>query len=132
MNATKQIIGDNFESGGGNMNIAKDNATAIQTNYAVTPDSSVDELRTLLTDARQQLAALPLPDDVKAEVLNEVEGAELQAGKPEPDKQKLADKLKNATAALEESAKTVKGAVTIGNLLGQAILWCGEHWTLWV
>ena len=131
MDATKQIIGDNFESGGGNMNIAKDQATAIQTNYTVTPQSSVEEVLKLFVAVRQELSKLPVPEAIKAEVLNELDGAELQAKKPAPDKTKIADKLKNATAALEESAKTMKGAVTIGNLLGQAILWCGEQWMNW-
>ncbi len=131
MEMTKQIIGDNFESGGGTMNIATGKATAIQSNHALPSNSPVEELRHLLTQVQQELTALPLPDDVKAEVLNEVDGAAIQAKKTEPDKKKLADKLKNATAALEESAKTIKGAVSLGNLLGQAIIWCGEHWTLW-
>ncbi len=129
MKATKQIIGDNFESGGGNIYIAKDQA--IQTNYSITPQSSVEDLLKLLQAVQQELTNAPIPEAVKAEVVNEVEGAKLQAQKNPPEKKKIAEKLKNATAALEESAKTVKGAVTIGNLLGQAIVWCGEQWTNW-
>lgn len=131
MDTHRQIIGDNFESGGGSMNIAKDQATAIQTNYNLTSQSPVEELLKLLGTVQQELPTLPIPEPVKAEVLNEVAGAKLQAQKKPPEKKKIANKLKNATAALEESAKTIKGAVTIGNLLGQAILWCGEQWTTW-
>ena len=47
-------------------------------------------------------------------------------------KEKMAGKLKNATEALKESAKTVKEAVMIGNLLGKAIDWCGEQWIEWM
>ena len=131
MNATKQIIGDNFESGGGPQNIGKDQATPIQTNYMVAPQASVEEILKLFAAVRQELARLPVPEAVKAEVLNEVAGAEIQARKPTPDKAKIADKLKNATTALAESAKTLKGAAAVGNLLGQAILWCGEQWMNW-
>ncbi len=132
MSTEKQIFGDNFESGGGPMNTAMDHATAIQTNYPpVTDSGSSDKLLKLLATVQQELAALPLDENVKDEVLHEVRGAEIQAKKPEPRNAKIAAKLKDAAAVLEDSAKTVKGAITIGNLLGQAITWCGENWTLW-
>ncbi len=73
MKATKQIIGDNFESGGGNIYIAKDQA--IQTNYSITPQSSVEDLLKLLQAVQQELTNAPIPEAVKAEVVNEVEGA---------------------------------------------------------
>ncbi len=131
MSAEQQIFGDNFESGGGAMSIAKGHGTVIQTNYTITGSGSSDKLLKLLATVQQELAALPLDESVKDEVLNEVRGAEIQAKKPEPSNAKIAAKLKDAAAVLEESAKTVKGAITIGNLLGQAITWCGENWTLW-
>ena len=96
-----------------------------------TTHSSQEDIRKLLAFVLQELPKLALPEEVKEEVANEVKGAEIQAKKDAPDKKKLADKLKNATTMLKESASTAKEAVTIGNLLGQAILWCGEQWTTW-
>ena len=124
--ADKQIIGDNFESGGGAMNIAKDHGTATQTNYTVTSSGSSDELLQLLDKIRQELTALPVDEELKGDVLYELEGAERQAKKAEPDKEKIVDKLKAATNVLEEGAKSITGAVAIGNMLGQAITWCSK------
>lgn len=128
MNGTKQIFGDNFESGGGNQNIAQGQATANQTNYTVAQPSSVKELLQLLAEIQQDISKLPLAESVKAEALNEVKGAEIQAQKPTPDKPKIADRLKNAVAALKEAGALGAEAVGLGTALGQAFLWCGEHW----
>ncbi len=126
------VSGDNFDSGDGPQNIAQDQANAVQTNDMFAALASVEELLRLLATIQQEIARLPVSDEVKDEVLNEVQGAEIQAKKPEPDKTKIADKLKSAAAALKEEAAAAKGAVTAGNLLGQAIRWCGEQWTQWM
>ncbi len=77
-----------------------------------------DELLKLLATVQHELAALPLDENIKDEVLHEVRGAEIQAKKPEPSNAKVAANLKDAAAVLEDSAKTVKAAITLGNLLG--------------
>lgn len=128
MTASKQIIGNNFESGGGNMNIAQDQATANQTNYNIASSSSVEELLQLLAEVQQELPKLSIADDVKNEALHEVKGAEIQAQKPAPDKTKIADKLKNAGNVLKEAGALGAEAVGLGTTIGKAILWCGEHW----
>ena len=81
--------------------------------------------------AKEALAQSSLPDEVKQEAANEIEGAQLQVKKEEPDKPQMAGKLKSATEALEESSKTFESAVKIGNMLGKAILWCGVQWAAW-
>lgn len=97
----------------------------------VTPDSSRDDILKLLAFVQQELPKLDVPEEVKDEVANEVKGAEIQAKKEAPDKKKIGEKLQNATEALEHVPKLTKSAVTIGNLLGQAILWCGMKWVEW-
>lgn len=99
---------------------------------STTPQSSQEDIVKLLSFVQQELPKLPLPEEVKEEVTNEVKGAEIQVKKDQPDKEKMAGKLKNATNILKESAKTIKEAVTIGNLLGKAISWCGEQWMEWM
>ncbi len=130
MTNDKVIFGDNFENSGGNMNIAKDHGTAIQNN--VTEQAPVEDLLALLEKVQQELAVLPVSDEVKAEVQNEVQGAQIQAQKTQPEREKIADKLRNATAALEESSKTVKAVIAVGNMLGQGLIWCGKQWTNWM
>ena len=97
----------------------------------ITPQSSKDDVAKLLAMIKDALAQSPLPEDVKKEAANAIEGAELQVAKKEPDKPKIADRLKNAAEALAESSKTFESAVKIGNMLGKAILWCGVQWAAW-
>jgi len=99
---------------------------------STTPESSKEEIVKLLSFVQQELPKLSLPKEIKEEMANEVKGAEIQVKKDQPDKKRIADKLKNATEALKESAQTVKEAVMIGNLLGKAIDWCGEQWIEWM
>ena len=122
-------MGDSFNSGGGNMNIAQDQASAvqtIQTDYTINEKVSIDEMLTLLGKVQQELSGLPLSESVKEELQNEVKGAQLQAKKNPPDKEKIADKLKTATSVLGEIPKTVTAAVAVGNLLRQGIEWCAK------
>ena len=98
---------------------------------SITPESSKEDVAKLLTMVKEALAKSQLPEEVKEEVAAEITTAEIQVKKEEPKKEKIADKLKNATAALEESSKTFEAAVKIGNMIGKAILWCGAQWAMW-
>jgi hypothetical protein len=117
-------MGDSFNSGGGNMNIAQNQAIAIQSNYTQSKHEDIQSLLTLLEKVRQEVSNLPVSEEVRAELLNEVDGAHLQAKKNPPNNEKITDKLKNATSILEEIPKTVMAVVTVGNLLRQGIEWC--------
>ncbi len=98
---------------------------------STTPQSPKEDILKLLSFVQQELSKLPLPEDVKEEVAHEVKGAEIQLKKDEPDKEKAGQILQHATEALEKVPKLTKAAVTVGNLLGQAILWCGMKSPEW-
>ncbi len=98
---------------------------------STTSQSSKEDILKLLSFVQQELPKLRLPEDVKEEVAHEVKGAELQLKKNEPNKEKAGQILQHATETLEKVPKLTKAAVTVGNLLGQAILWCGEQWMKW-
>lgn len=98
----------------------------------ITPNSSKDDILKLLSFIQEELPKLPLPEEVKEEVVIEVKAAEIQTRKDQINKEKVAERLKDATEALKESTKTIKETVTIGNLLGKVILWCGEQWMDWM
>ena len=72
------------------------------------------------------------PETNEEEALAEVQAAQVQVKKPEPDKPKIANRLKGAVAALKGMAEVGTQAVAIGNMIGKAILWCGEQWTPWI
>ncbi len=114
---------------------ASDNAqqTIHVQNFAegITPDSPKEDVVKLLGMVKQELATLELPDEVKEETAHEIEGAELQMNKAEPNKEKTAKKLQSATEVLKEAGTLGAKAVEVGNMLGKAILWCGVQWTLW-
>ena len=97
----------------------------------ITPQSSKEDVAKLLALVRAELAQSALPEALQEDVAHEIEGAEKKLQRDAPDKPAIAKKLKEATGALEESAKTVKAAAAIGNLLGKAILWCGLQWMKW-
>lgn len=97
----------------------------------ITPQSSKEDIQTLLAMVLEELKRTDLPEDVKEEVTAEITTAEIQVKKEEPKKEKIAAKLKNATEALEESSKTFEAAVKIGNMIGKTILWCGAQWVAW-
>jgi hypothetical protein len=127
MPGIKIIHGDNFESSGGAQYIAKDNAVQFNTVQQV----PVAELLALLENVRQFLPNLPVPQEVKEDVEHEVKGALRQAQRNPSDRKKIADSLREAVSVLEESSKTVKAAVAVGNMLGQGLIYCGEQWTNW-
>jgi hypothetical protein len=91
----------------------------------------IEELLSLLNEVKQTLATLPVSKEVREDVEHEVNGALRQAQRNPPDRKKIADCLREATAVLQESSKTVKAAVAVGNTLGQGLIWCGEQWTNW-
>lgn len=99
---------------------------------STTPQSSQEDIVKLLSFVQQELPKLPLSEEGKEEVANEVKGAEIQAKKTPPDKPKLVDKLKNAAAALKGAGQLGTEAVAVGNLIGKAIEWGGEKWIEWM
>jgi len=113
-------MGDTIKSGGGPVNIGKTGGTANQTiNTYTTHHVPVEELLRLLEAVKAQLPNLP--EEVRSEVRNEVEGAELQVRKDKPDQKKIADKLTNVATVLAAIPKTVAAAVTVFNLVQQAL-----------
>ena len=128
MSGNKIVYGDNFETDGGKQYIAKDHAVMHVTEDTQAP---VEDLLALLKNVQQALPNLPVPEEVKEDIQHEVNGALRQAKRDSPDRKKIADCLREATAVLQESSKTVKAAVAVGNTLGQGLIWCGEQWTNW-
>ena len=129
MSGDKIIIGDNFETNGGRQYIAKDNATLTVNEGQQVP---VEELLKLLQAVKQELATLPVPQEVREDVEHEVNGALQQAQRDPPDRKKIVQSLREEKAVLQERSKTVKVEVGVGNMLGQGLIWCGEQWTNWV
>lgn len=129
MSGDKIIIGDNFETDGGKQYIAKDNGTLNVNEGQQVP---VEQLVTLLNEVKQALVTLPVPQEVKEDVEHEVNGALRQAQRNPPNRKKIVTSLREATAVLQESSKTVRATVVVGNMLGQGLIWCGEQWTNWV
>ncbi|WP_446007833.1 hypothetical protein [Candidatus Electrothrix sp.] len=129
MSGNKIILGDNFETDGGKQYIAKDSATLTVNEGQQVP---VEELLTLLNEVKQKLANLPVPQEVREDVEHEVNGALRQAQRNPPDRKKIVQSLRDATAVLLESSKTIKAAVVVGNMLGQGLKYCGEQWTNWI
>jgi hypothetical protein len=129
MRGNKIIFGDNFETDGGKQYIAKDSATLYVNEGQQVP---VEQLLALLQAVKQELAALPVPKEVRENVEHEVNGALQQAQRNPPNRKKIIDSLREATTILLESSKTVKAAVGVGNMLGQGLIYCGEQWTKWV
>lgn len=113
-------------------NQAQQQVNAQQFAAGITPQSSKEDVAKLLTMIREELAHLKLPEEKKEEVAAEVQAAVVQVKKDKPEKPKIADRLKGAVAALKEAGTLSVEAVAIGNALGKAILWCGEHWTPWI
>ena len=111
---------------------AQQQVNAQQFADTITPQSSKEDVAKLLTMVLEELKRTDVPDDVKEEVENEVQGAELQVKKDQPDKKKLVDKLKNAVAALKGMAQVGTEAVALGNLIGKAIEWGGDQWITWM
>lgn len=129
MSGNKIIYGDNFETDGGKQYIAKDNATLSINEGQQVP---VEKLLALLNEVKQELATLPVPKEVREDVEHEVNGALRQAQRNSPNRKKIVESLREAIAVLQESSKTVKAVVGVGNMLGQGLIWCDEHWTNWV
>ena len=124
-------IGDQATVITGGSGQAQQQVNAQQLADELTPSSPKADVQKLLQLIREEIQKAQLPEDVKEEAVAELNTAEVQAKKDEPDKPKLAKKLQNATEALKESSKTFEAAVKIGNMIGKAILWCGAQWVMW-
>lgn len=95
---------------------------------ALTPQSSPQDVAKLLQMLQQDVQRLNVPEAAKEEALTELKSAENQVKKEQPDKPKIADRLKGAWTALKEAGNVGVESVALGNAIGKAILWCGEHW----
>lgn len=115
-------MGDTFNSMGSNINIFMDQATIQKNINNLEQQSVVAELVRLLEAIQIQVPNLP--ELVRDEVQNEVAGAIIQAKKEQPDKAKLEAKLKSATSIFTEIPNATSAAVTVGNLLRQAMIAC--------
>ncbi len=116
-------MNNTFNITGSTVNVleVEGNAVLNQSISNVTQQPSLEELLKLITAIKAETAALP--DDVQAKVRDEVDAAEQQA-KKEPAK--ALDSLKNAGAILTEMPKTAVAAVTVGNMLSQAAIYCAK------
>jgi len=90
----------------------------------VTQQPSLEELLKLLAEIKARLPELP--EETRAKVQRDVAEAERQVTKKQPDTTKALDSLKNAGAILAELPKTAAAAVAMGNLLGQAAIYCAK------
>jgi hypothetical protein len=111
-------MGDTFKSGGGPMNIVKGHGKIINNNY---PQIPIDDLLKLLKQAKEE--AQHLPEPVRDKVRQEIKEAQLQVKETPQEKEKIAVKLNNAKDTLKAIAETVPQAVSVGNLLGNALIW---------
>ena len=117
---------NHFTNNGGEQNNAiGKNAIGKQVNtYNTAPQVPVEELLKLLAEIK---ALLPeLPEEARAEVQNELEGAALQAKKAKPDAAMITAKLTSAQKVLTAISGTVAAALPVGELLGKALIWCGK------
>jgi len=113
-----------INSGSSDQNIAQgDGAIAKQVNLGG-PQAPVEDLLKIIAALKTELP--DLPNEVRAEVEHEVAGAELQARKPEPDREKIAATLTRAQNVLKAVPGTVAAALPVGKLLGDALIWCGK------
>ena len=94
----------------------------------ITPDSPKEDVAQLLKMGLEELNKLDIPEGSKEEVAAELNTAAIQVKKDEPDKPKIADRLKSAAEALKAAGGMGVQAVALGNMIGKAILWCGENW----
>lgn len=117
-------MNDTFNISGGNINIAKDQGTAKQTNYTASNQDFVKELLNLLGEVKTQLP--DLPREVRQEIGKEVEEAKIEVGKRQPDKMKIENKLNNAVRILKAVSATVTVATPIGILLGKTAVVCAK------
>ena len=79
------------------------------------------DLAALLAELQKMIASSPLPDDAKEELAADLNTAQIQAKKPQPEKMKLTTALDNAKSVLTKIGETAPQAVAIGQLLGKAI-----------
>ena len=120
-------MGDYTYSGGsGDMNIAIGaNAIGKQVNtYNNGPQAPAEDLLKLLAEIKVWLPELP--EEARDELRHEVEGVELQARKPEPNREKIAAKLLAAQDVLKAIPGVVAAALPVGELLGKGLIWCGK------
>jgi hypothetical protein len=110
---------------------AQQQINAQQFAEGISKESPKEDVAKLLKMVQQELATLDLPEEKKEEVAIELKAAEVQVKKDAPDKAKVADRLKSATDVLKEVVTLVPQAVAVGNMIGKAILWCGDQWVQW-
>ncbi|MCI5136279.1 MAG: hypothetical protein D3920_14710 [Candidatus Electrothrix sp. AW2] len=82
---------------------------------------SLEDLLKLIAAIKSETAALP--EEVQAKVQDELDEAEQQIKK---DPIKALSILKNAETMLAQLPKTAAAAVTVGNMLSQAAIYCAK------
>lgn len=110
---------------------ARQQVNAQQLADALTENSPKEEVSQLLTLLKQEVAQLDVPAKAKKKITHELEGAKLEVTDDQPDKPAMADKLQAATKTLKEVGPLTAQAISVGNMIGKAILWCGVQWAMW-
>jgi hypothetical protein len=86
----------------------------------------VDELLSLLGQVQQDLTRLPLSESVRDKVKGDIRTAQREARKKEPDKGEVVATLKAVQEVLKAVPGTVAAALSVGELLGRALIWCDK------
>ena len=122
MGGNKIILGDNFKTDGGKQYIAKDNATLTVNEGQQGP---VEELLTLLNEVKQNWRSC-LCRKRSGGCRAEVNSALRQAQRNPPDRKKIVDSLREATAILWK-LEDCQGGSGRRRILGQGLKYCGGH-----
>jgi hypothetical protein len=113
-------------SGNGEQNIAQGDGAIgkqVNNNYNA-PQAPVEDLLKIIEDLKAKLPGLP--DKEQAKLRNAVEGVELEAQEDKPDREEIEAALTRAQKVLAAVPGTVAAALPVGQLLGQALIWCGK------
>ncbi len=116
---------NNTNSGNGEQNIGQGKgSTGKQVNNYNAPQAPVEDLLKIIEDLKAKLPGLP--DKEQAKLRNAVEGVELEAQEDKPDREEIEAALTRAQKVLAAVPGTVAAALPVGQLLGQALIWCGK------
>lgn len=99
-----------------------------QSSQAMDVQNFREEFMTRLSAIQAEVARIRLPEEDKKEIEHELKGAEMQAKKEPPNKDKMVDTLSNAQKVVKGIASLGSEAVTLANLIAQAIHWVTETW----
>ena len=126
--------GHDRKSSGSVFNIGSQNAASInniggdQTNYGpqhATANFTVDYLQRELSTLRQQLQAVDLPPQGKADAERALAAAEAEVVKPSPDKGEVARHLESFTQILAKAGALASAGTALIQPLQQLAAWLG-------